>query len=176
MTQQIEPHNAAARVLIVDDEPSIRKVLSAHLRRFGYDLATASDGAEGIGLLQEQLFHAVVTDLKMPVVDGMGLLRWVQENQPGLPVILITAHGTVDTAVAALKNGAFDYVTKPFDQDELAPGGHQGPGHGASATRAACTWKGDRAGQLRHHRPVQVHDARPVRRWSRKWVPRPPRC
>jgi two-component system response regulator AtoC len=61
----------------------------------------------------------VVTDLKMPTVDGLQLLSWATENQPGLPVILITAHGTVDTAVEAIKRGAFDYITKPFDKDEL---------------------------------------------------------
>jgi two-component system response regulator AtoC len=107
------------RILIVDDEPSIRKVLAAHLRRFGHEAETAEDGAAAILRLQEEPFHLVVTDLKMPSVDGMGILRWVHQNQPGLPVILITAHGTVETAVEALKAGAFDYVTKPFDRDEL---------------------------------------------------------
>jgi DNA-binding NtrC family response regulator len=107
------------RILIVDDEPSIRKVLSAHLRRFGHEVDTAEDGASAIARLDEEPFHLVVSDLKMPVVDGMALLRWVNDNQPGLPVILITAHGTVDSAVEALKQGAFDYVTKPFDRDEL---------------------------------------------------------
>ncbi|TNE92890.1 MAG: sigma-54-dependent Fis family transcriptional regulator [Deltaproteobacteria bacterium] len=107
------------RILIVDDEPSIRKVLSAHLRKAGYDVQAAEDGAAGIAAMQEDLFHAVVTDLKMPVVDGLELLTWATENQPGLPVILITAHGTVDTAVEAIKRGAFDYITKPFDKDEL---------------------------------------------------------
>ena len=107
------------RVLIVDDEPNIRKVLSAHLTRFGHEVATAADGAEAIAQLQEDVFHLVITDLKMPVVDGMALLKWCSEHLPGLPVIMITAHGTVDTAVTALKSGAFDYVTKPFDRDEL---------------------------------------------------------
>jgi two-component system, NtrC family, response regulator AtoC len=107
------------RILIVDDEPSIRKVLTAQLKRFGHQVESAEDGAAAIQRLQTDVFHLVVTDLKMPVVDGMELLRWAQQHQPGLPVILITAHGTVETAVEALKAGAFDYVTKPFDREEL---------------------------------------------------------
>ncbi|MEM6928511.1 MAG: response regulator, partial [Myxococcota bacterium] len=103
----------------MDDEPSIRKVLSAHLRRFGHDVQTANDGADAIARLEEEGFDLVVSDLKMPVVDGMELLRWVNTNQSAVPVILITAHGTVDSAVEAIKQGAFDYVTKPFDRDEL---------------------------------------------------------
>jgi len=111
--------NPQKRILIVDDEPSIRKVLAAHLRRFGYEVETADDGGEGKERLANEPFHVVVSDLKMPEVDGMALLEWVRAEQPGLPVILITAHGTVDSAVEALKLGAFDYVTKPFDTDEL---------------------------------------------------------
>lgn len=108
------------RILIVDDEPSIRKVLGAHLRRAGYETSAAADGSEAILALQGDVFHVVISDLKMPQVDGMALLQWVMEHQPGLPVILITAHGTVDSAVEAIKLGAFDYVSKPFDQDEIA--------------------------------------------------------
>lgn len=109
------------RILIVDDEPSIRMVLRAHLKRSGYQVTAAENGAEAISLLRKEEFHLVVSDLKMPVVGGMEVLAHCQEACPGLPVILITAHGTVDSAVEAIKNGATDYVTKPFDSDELLP-------------------------------------------------------
>ncbi|MEE2751628.1 MAG: sigma-54 dependent transcriptional regulator [Myxococcota bacterium] len=107
------------RVLIIDDEPSIRKVLAAHLKAQSYEVQTASDGGEGISRLQNEQFHAVVTDLKMPGIGGLEVLHWVRSHDPGLPVVIITAHGTVDTAVEAIKLGAHDYITKPFDRDEL---------------------------------------------------------
>ena len=107
------------RVLIIDDEPSIRKVLAAHLKAQSYEVQTASDGGEGINRLQTEQFHAVVTDLKMPGIGGLEVLHWVRSHDPGLPVVIITAHGTVDTAVEAIKLGAHDYITKPFDRDEL---------------------------------------------------------
>ena len=107
------------RLLIVDDENSIRRVLQALLSREGYEVDVAIDGAQAIARLGERQYNAVVTDLKMPNIGGLELLSWVRSNDPGLPVIIITAHGTVDTAVEALKLGAADYVTKPFDQDEL---------------------------------------------------------
>jgi nitrogen regulation protein NR(I) len=107
------------QVLIVDDEPNLRKILSAQLSRDGYEVMTAEDGEQGLALLKEHHIDLVITDLKMPKVDGMTLLRRALELEPELPIILITAHGTIDTAVEALKSGAFDFVTKPFDKDEV---------------------------------------------------------
>src|SRR5580698_4552030 len=107
------------QVLIVDDEPNLRKILSAQLSRDGYDVLTAEDGQQGLAILRDHHIDLVVTDLKMPKVDGMSLLRQALAEDPDLPVVMITAHGTVDTAVEALKIGAFDYLTKPFDKEEV---------------------------------------------------------
>lgn len=107
------------KILIVDDEANMRLVLKAMLRKEGYDVATAENGLEALGVLKDQDVAVVVSDLKMPKLDGMGLLDRVVEDYPSTPVIMITAHGTVATAVDAMKKGAFDYITKPFDQDDL---------------------------------------------------------
>jgi two-component system, NtrC family, response regulator AtoC len=107
------------QVLIVDDEPNLRKILAAQLSRDGYDVMTAEDGEQGLATLREHHIDLVITDLKMPKVDGMALLREALREEPELPIVMITAHGTIDTAVEALKTGAFDYLTKPFDKDEV---------------------------------------------------------
>ena len=107
------------QVLIVDDEPNLRKILAAQLSRDGYEVMLAEDGEQGLTMLRENHIDLVVTDLKMPKVDGMTLLREALRESPDLPIVMITAHGTVDTAVEALKLGAFDYLTKPFDKDEV---------------------------------------------------------
>ncbi len=107
------------QILVVDDEPNLRRVLSAQLARDGYDVHTAEDGEQALITLGEHHIDLVITDLKMPKLDGMQLLRRIVELEPELPVVMITAHGTVDNAVEALKTGAFDYITKPFDQSEV---------------------------------------------------------
>ncbi|MGC4067798.1 MAG: sigma-54 dependent transcriptional regulator [Polyangiaceae bacterium] len=107
------------QILVVDDEPNLRRVLSALLARDGYDVETAEDGAQALEVLAEHHIDMVITDLRMPRVDGMELLRQALTMDPELPVVIITAHGTVDNAVEALKTGAFDYITKPFDQTEV---------------------------------------------------------
>ncbi|HEX7534395.1 MAG TPA: sigma-54 dependent transcriptional regulator [Syntrophales bacterium] len=109
----------AEKILVVDDELNMRLVLKALLNKEGYDVATASDGIEALKVLKSGGVQVVVTDLRMPKLDGVGLLERVISEYPSTPVIIITAHGTIATAVDALKKGAFDYITKPFERDEL---------------------------------------------------------
>ncbi len=108
-----------AKILVVDDELNMRLVLKAMLKKEGYEVTTAADGLEALQVLKEEKIAAVATDLRMPRLDGMGLLARIIQDDPSLPVIILTAHGTVANAVDALKKGAFDYLTKPFEQDEL---------------------------------------------------------
>ena len=107
------------KILIVDDELNMRLVLAAMLKREGYEVASAADGSEALQILKSGRIAAVITDLKMPRIDGMELLNRVSQEYPEVPVIMITAHGTVATAVEALKKGALDYITKPFELEEL---------------------------------------------------------
>ncbi|MCA9524726.1 MAG: sigma-54-dependent Fis family transcriptional regulator, partial [Myxococcales bacterium] len=109
----------ADRILIADDESNLRKLLGALLRREGYAVQLAADGEEALEAFEQERFSVVITDLRMPHMDGMTLLKRLLEKDADLPVIVITAHGTVDTAVEALKIGAFDFITKPYDKDEL---------------------------------------------------------
>jgi len=106
-------------VLVVDDEINLRKVLGTLLRRSGYSVRTASDGLEALDVLNREAISVIVTDLKMPRMDGLELLRKVHTERPDIPVIMVTAFGTVDRAVEAIKAGAFDFITKPFDRTEL---------------------------------------------------------
>ena len=106
------------RIIVADDEPNLRRVLAGILGREGYDVLLASNGEEALGLVDSGV-GVVITDLRMPRIDGMTLLRTIVRDSPDIPVIIITAHGTVDTAVEALKLGAFDYIEKPFEQEQL---------------------------------------------------------
>src|SRR6266545_28968 len=109
---------ASARILVADDEPNLRRVLVAILRREGYEVVQAADGSDAIEALAQPI-DVIITDLKMPQVDGMEVLRHASAHHPSVPVIMITAFGTVDNAVAAVKAGAFDYIEKPFEQEQI---------------------------------------------------------
>jgi two-component system, NtrC family, response regulator PilR len=108
-----------ARILVVDDELSMREVLDITLRQEGYDVTLADSGEAALRALDATIFDLVLTDLRMKGVDGLAVLRAVKEQAPGTAVVMLTAFASTDTAVEAMKLGAFDYVTKPFKLDEL---------------------------------------------------------
>jgi two-component system, NtrC family, response regulator AtoC len=114
---------AAGRILVVDDEKNITFVIQAVLEKAGYEVLAYNDSAEAMEAIDSEDFYAdfdaIVTDLYMPGPSGMDILDHCRKNHGELPVVIITAFGTVESAVAALKRGAFDFVTKPFDQVEL---------------------------------------------------------
>ncbi|HEX4459177.1 MAG TPA: response regulator, partial [Polyangia bacterium] len=111
---------ARPRIVLADDELNLRKVLGAILQRDGYEILEARDGEEALALVAANPgIAAVITDLRMPRLDGMGLLRRVVAEHPDVPVVMITAHGSVDSAVEAVKLGAFDYIEKPFEQLQI---------------------------------------------------------
>jgi len=110
---------AEGRILVVDDELSMREVLDITLGREGYDVTLADGGEAALRALDEMTFDLVVTDLRMRGVDGLGVLRAVKERAPGTAVVMLTAFASTDSAVEAMKLGAYDYVTKPFKLDEL---------------------------------------------------------
>lgn len=108
-----------ARILVIDDEENIRATLAEFLTLTGYQVATAADGREGLDRLGADSFDLVLSDLKMPGVDGIAVIEWVKETQPELPVIVMTGFATVDTTIRALRLGAEDYLLKPFSLDEI---------------------------------------------------------
>ena len=107
------------RVLIIDDEENMRYMLQLTLESEGYEVEAASNGMEGIKKVHSSHFDFVICDIKMPKVSGLDVLASVIESSPNIPVIMISAFGTIDTAIQAMKQGAYDYVMKPFKQDEI---------------------------------------------------------
>src|SRR5690349_12310255 len=105
------------RVLIIDDEQYVRLVLEQSLREEGCEVVVASEGNAGIAALQGETFDCVITDLRMPGIDGLGVLTWVTDHQPGVDVVMLSGHGDVKEAVEAMKRGACDFLLKdtPFD-------------------------------------------------------------
>ncbi len=110
---------SSARVLIVDDEPDMLENCSRILSRQGYACTTAGDGATALAILERERPDLMLTDFKMPGMDGLTLLRRAHELDPGLPIIMITGFATIESAVAAVKEGAFDYLPKDFSVDQL---------------------------------------------------------
>ncbi|MGE3840355.1 MAG: sigma-54-dependent transcriptional regulator [Vicinamibacterales bacterium] len=109
----------AGSILVVDDEEIMREILQALLTKEGYDVRLASSGTEGLALARQKSFDAAVVDVMMPGLDGIATLEEIKRIDEELPVIMITAFASVETAIAAMKRGAFDYITKPFKNDEV---------------------------------------------------------
>ncbi|MBP2671223.1 MAG: atoC, partial [candidate division NC10 bacterium] len=107
------------RILVVDDEEQMRDLLAKVLERKGYEVSVCGDGAEALALLEREPADLVITDVRMPGLNGMEALRAVKELNPEIVVLIMTAFGSIDQAVQAVKEGAYDYINKPFKIDEI---------------------------------------------------------
>jgi two-component system NtrC family response regulator len=107
------------KILVIDDDESLRRVLEYTLQEEGYEVFTAASGEEGLELFEERQPALVITDMKMPGINGFQVLKEVKERSAEALVIIVTAFGEVDAAVKAMKLGAYDFITKPLSRDEL---------------------------------------------------------
>src|SRR3989304_5641415 len=110
---------AGARVLIVDDDAASRRLLEVRLRALECDVVQAADGQQALAVIQQEVPALMLLDLQMPRVDGMEVLRTLRREGIDLPTIVITAHGSIQNAVEAMKEGAYDFLPKPFDPKHL---------------------------------------------------------
>ena len=130
------------RILVVDDELSMREFLDIFLVQEGYAVILAESGEKAFGLLEKERFDLVITDIRMQQIDGIGVLKKAKETDPGAVVIMISAFATAETAVEAMKEGAYDYIPKPFNLEDLkriieeAIGSRRGTSAGASASES----------------------------------------
>ena len=107
------------KILVIDDEDIVRLSCSRTLVPEGYELKMAKNGEEGLRMIEEDSFDLVLTDLKMPNMDGIEVLANIKKKWPAIDVVIVTGYQTVETAVRAIKLGAFDYIEKPFTPDAL---------------------------------------------------------
>ncbi len=108
------------KILAVDDEPNMLRLLKTILTsKTNYEVVTTNNPLEAAKLLQEEPFDLLITDLKMPLMDGMDLIETVKKIDAALPIIMVTAYGTIETAEEAIQKGAYDYITKPFRQEAI---------------------------------------------------------
>ena len=108
-----------ARVLLVDDEVAFTRNLSILLTRRGYETTAANDGESALRIIEDSDFDVVLLDLKMPGIDGIETLKRIKHKKPHMEVIILTGHGSVDSAIEGVGHGAFDYAMKPFDINDL---------------------------------------------------------
>ncbi len=111
--------NVQKRLLIIDDEANMRHMLSTVLKKAGYHVETAADGAEGLEMIQQSQYDFLLCDIKMPKMDGMEFLKLSRNRIGAATVIMMSAYGSIDTAIDAMKSGAYDYISKPFKTDEV---------------------------------------------------------
>lgn len=109
----------SVRVLVADDELSLRMVLQTALNKAGYEVDTVKNGKEALCMAQENHYDVAILDIRMPEVDGLQAFYEIHKIKPNLPIILMTAFGSSETAVNAMKHGAYDYILKPFNLDEV---------------------------------------------------------
>ena len=109
----------AHRILVVDDEVKMRRLLEMSLKNMGHEVVMAADGIEALACCDDAPFDLILTDLKMPRMDGLQLLRSLRERGEDVPVIVLTAFGTIETAVEAMKLGASDYIIRPFEMETV---------------------------------------------------------
>ena len=107
------------KMLVVDDDAAILEVLEMRLSSMGFDVTATPEADVAVGASRETRFDLALLDLRMEPMDGISLMEELHSHQPRLPVLIMTAHGTIETAVEAVQRGAFDYLTKPFVRDEL---------------------------------------------------------
>lgn len=124
----------SANLLLVDDDPSLLKLLGMRLTSEGFTVQTAASGPEALRLLQREKIDLVISDLRMDEMNGLALFREVQKQQPGMPVIILTAHGSIPEAVSATQQGVFSFLTKPVDRDALYSAIDQALAHRAPAS------------------------------------------
>lgn len=109
----------SANLLLVDDDPGLLKLLGMRLTSEGFKVVTAENGADALKILAKDKIDLVISDLRMDEMDGMALFAEIQKQQPGMPVIILTAHGSIPDAVAATQRGVSSFLTKPVDRDAL---------------------------------------------------------
>ena len=109
----------SAKILIVDDDPSLLRLLGIRLSAAGYEVESAANAKIALGRLQNFIPQVVISDLRMEGMDGMALFEQIRVQHPNIPVVIMTAHGTIPDAINATKQGVFSFLTKPFESQEL---------------------------------------------------------
>jgi len=153
----IRSHDTPGRVLVVDDHRKARESIAAVLRHAGHDVTCSASAVESLRLLDADSYDVVVTDLRMPGMSGLEFIRTIHQRQLGVQVVMITAHASIASAVEAMRYGAFDYIEKPFDVDQIEQLVSRAAAHGALMT-SQSKLNATPCGTV----PVMIGDSRPM--------------